>query len=87
MMSLGRVQFSTSRVTSDYLVHILMNNAAIGGDRTQAGTYQGLDNWKHLMDINFWGVRHGLEAFVPSMIAQNSPAIIVNTGSKQGITV
>ncbi|RUY75558.1 SDR family NAD(P)-dependent oxidoreductase, partial [Mesorhizobium sp. M7A.F.Ca.CA.001.10.2.1] len=44
------------------------------------------DAWKRLLDINFWGVVHGVEAFAPRMLASASPGLIVNTGSKQGIT-
>jgi short-subunit dehydrogenase len=38
------------------------------------------------MDVNFWGVVHGVRAFVPRMIEQATPCLVVNTGSKQGIT-
>jgi NAD(P)-dependent dehydrogenase (short-subunit alcohol dehydrogenase family) len=38
------------------------------------------------MATNLFGVIHGLNAFVPSIQSQNSPAAIVVTGSKQGIT-
>ena len=41
---------------------------------------------RKLIDINFWGAVHGVEAFAPKMLAQGSAGIIVNTGSKQGIT-
>ena len=33
-----------------------------------------------------WGVVHGVQAFGGRMLAQGTPGIIVNTGSKQGIT-
>ena len=29
---------------------------------------------------------HGIQAFVPDMIAQGEPGLVINTGSKQGIT-
>ena len=67
-------------------VDVLMNNAGISGDKDQAAASKGLANWHQVFDVNFWGQRNGLEAFVEKMKAQNSPAAIINTGSKQGIT-
>jgi len=64
-------------------VALLMNNAATGHG---AGPWEYTDKWRRLLDVNFFGVLYGLEAFVPRMIAQGKPAAIVNVGSKQGIT-
>ncbi|THD58783.1 SDR family NAD(P)-dependent oxidoreductase [Phenylobacterium sp.] len=63
---------------------VLMNNAGVG--LNPGGAAQDLDGWKRLMDINFWGVAHGLHAFVPAMAASGKPGLVINTGSKQGIT-
>ena len=65
-------------------VSFLMNNAGIGSNPGQP--WENLAAWRSLMEVNFWGVVHGVEAFVPRMLEQGTPAIIVNTGSKQGIT-
>jgi NAD(P)-dependent dehydrogenase (short-subunit alcohol dehydrogenase family) len=64
-------------------VALLMNNAAIGQG---AGPWERSDQWRRLLDVNFFGVLYGLEAFVPRMIAHGRPAAVVNVGSKQGIT-
>ncbi|MER9598073.1 SDR family NAD(P)-dependent oxidoreductase [Mesorhizobium sp. M0244] len=65
-------------------VSLLMNNAGVG---TNPGKpWESRDAWKRLLDINFWGVVHGVEAFAPRMLAAGKPGLIVNTGSKQGIT-
>jgi len=65
-------------------VSVLMNNAGVG---TNPGLpWQDSEAWKKLVDVNLWGVIHGLEAFVPTMLADNLPGIVINTGSKQGIT-
>lgn len=63
---------------------LLMNNAGIGLNPGGAG--QNLADWRRLMDVNLWGAIHGIQAFLPSMVAAGGPALIVNTGSKQGIT-
>ena len=65
-------------------VSFLMNNAGVGNN--PGSPWENLDAWKSLVDINFWGVVHGVQAFGGRMLAQGTPGIIVNTGSKQGIT-
>ncbi len=64
-------------------VHVLMNNAVtrIGGATTQPS-----EDWKQAFEVNFWGVFHGVQAFLSVMRRSNLPAIIINAGSKQGIT-
>ena len=62
---------------------ILMNNAGIGPDSTSFGP---LENWQRILSVNLWGVIHGTQAFAPRMIERARPGLIVNTGSKQGIT-
>jgi NAD(P)-dependent dehydrogenase (short-subunit alcohol dehydrogenase family) len=65
-------------------VGVLMNNAAINGG---AGPWEKYDIWRRTLDVNLWGVINGVHAFAPAMIAQGTHAAIVNTGSKQGITM
>ena len=65
-------------------VSLLMNNAGIGANPGQP--WENLATWRTLIDVNFWGVVHGIQAFAPRMIASAKPGMIVNTGSKQGIT-
>jgi NAD(P)-dependent dehydrogenase (short-subunit alcohol dehydrogenase family) len=64
-------------------VAVLMNNAGTGQG---GGPFDHYDRWQHVIGVNLWGVINGVHAFTPSMIAQGTPAAIVNTGSKQGIT-
>lgn len=64
-------------------VDVLMNNA---GTSEKTGAWSTLAQWQHLLGVNLWGVLHGVQAFTPAMIAQGTPALIINTGSKQGIT-
>jgi NAD(P)-dependent dehydrogenase (short-subunit alcohol dehydrogenase family) len=64
-------------------VSVLMNNAGVG---TGGGVFADPSRWRRVIDINLWGVINGVQTFGPSMIAQDTPAAIVNTGSKQGIT-
>jgi NAD(P)-dependent dehydrogenase (short-subunit alcohol dehydrogenase family) len=62
---------------------ILMNNAGIGPDSTSFGP---LENWQRILAVNLWGVIHGTQAFVPGMVERGRPGLVINTGSKQGIT-
>lgn len=64
-------------------VAFLMNNAAIDDGGPVLGDPS---RWRRLMDVNLWGVIHGVQAFAPAMLAQGTTCAIVNTGSKQGIT-
>jgi NAD(P)-dependent dehydrogenase (short-subunit alcohol dehydrogenase family) len=64
-------------------VDVLMNNAGVGQG---GGAFAEISTWRRVIDTNLWGVIHGINAFTDRMVAQASPALIINTGSKQGIT-
>lgn len=64
--------------------HFLMNNA---GFSKGGGPMTDIETVKFLMGINTYGPIHGCLAFVPKMDASGEMGIIVNTGSKQGITM
>jgi NAD(P)-dependent dehydrogenase (short-subunit alcohol dehydrogenase family) len=64
-------------------VAVLMNNA---GTAPGGGPWDHIDRWKRVIDVNLWGVIHGVQTFVPAMLAQKTAGAIVSTGSKQGIT-
>lgn len=60
-------------------VSLLVNNAVIRAGR---GHDAPLKEWRRAVDVNLWGVIHGVRAFLPHM----TQGMIVNVGSKQGIT-
>ncbi len=64
-------------------VGFLMNNAGTSFGGRPFGAYEA---WRRSFDVNLFGILHGIEAFTPRMLGQGAPGIIVNTGSKQGIT-
>ncbi|MEO1115645.1 MAG: SDR family NAD(P)-dependent oxidoreductase [Pseudomonadota bacterium] len=64
-------------------VAVLMNNAGIG---MSSKSWEAYDAWERMMDVNFFGVLRGVHAFTPRLIEAGRPAVIINTGSKQGIT-
>jgi NAD(P)-dependent dehydrogenase (short-subunit alcohol dehydrogenase family) len=62
---------------------VLMNNAGIG----QGGdVFADADAWSRIIGINLMGVLNGVQSFVPGMMEGNAPGLVINTGSKQGIT-
>jgi NAD(P)-dependent dehydrogenase (short-subunit alcohol dehydrogenase family) len=65
-------------------VAVLMNNAAReGGD----GLFSDASKWKSTLDINLGGPLNGIQLFVPDMKSALWPCAVINTGSKQGITL
>lgn len=63
-------------------VRVLMNNAGI-----QPGSAVfSAQNWQNILAVNLWGVINGCQTFLPAMLAHGHASLIINTGSKQGIT-
>ena len=64
-------------------VHVMCNNAGValwGG--LESVTHK---DWEWAMGVNLWGVIHGVEAFVPRMVAGKQPGHVVNTASMAGL--
>jgi len=64
-------------------VEVLMNNAGV---QPGSAMFSDAAAWRRILDVNLWGIIHGSRVFAPNMIAARRPGLIVNTGSKQGIT-
>jgi len=64
-------------------VHVVCNNAGIAlfGEILQA-THK---DWEYTMRVNFWGVVHGVETFVPLLVEQRQGGHVVNTASMAGL--
>ena len=65
-------------------VSVLMNNAGVGGGGDALSNPEG---WQRVLGVNLMGVLHGVQAFVPAMAASGAPGLVINTGSKQGVTM
>jgi len=65
-------------------VSVLMNNAGVGDN--PGLPWENGSAWRSLFEVNLWGIVHGVQAFVPGMLAEAKPGLVINTGSKQGIT-
>ena len=75
-------------------VHILCNNAGVasmedagaGMGRDLRGSWEVPDNtWDWVLGVNFWGVLHGIQVFVPHMLEHGEEGHIVNTASVAGL--
>ena len=81
---LAQVQALAERAWKAFgAVHVLCNNAGVAA-------WGGLDkathrDWQWVLGVNLWGVIHGVEAFVPRMIAGGQRGHIVNTASMAGL--
>ncbi|MBD3738879.1 short-chain dehydrogenase [Thioclava marina] len=64
-------------------VNLLMNNA---GTQPGSSIFDAECNWDRILEVNMGGIIRGSQIFAPRMIASGAPGLIVNTGSKQGIT-
>ena len=64
-------------------VHLVCNNAgiALAGPLLQATP----EDWRLTMDVNFWGVVHGVDAFAPRLVAQGQGGHVLNTASMAGL--
>jgi NAD(P)-dependent dehydrogenase (short-subunit alcohol dehydrogenase family) len=63
--------------------HLVFNNAGVA----IFGPIQDMkhEDWEWVLRVDLWGVIHGVEAFVPRLVAQNQGGHIVNTASFAGL--
>jgi NAD(P)-dependent dehydrogenase (short-subunit alcohol dehydrogenase family) len=65
-------------------VHLLFNNAGVGPREAMTAWDTGMNEYVWGMNVNFFGVVHGVKAFMPRLIAQNVEAHVINTTSSNG---
>jgi NAD(P)-dependent dehydrogenase (short-subunit alcohol dehydrogenase family) len=64
--------------------HVVCNNAGLGGGGRLSSGDANIDGWRRTLDVDFFGIVCGIEAFLPRMLEQNE-GHIVNTASRQGL--
>jgi NAD(P)-dependent dehydrogenase (short-subunit alcohol dehydrogenase family) len=64
--------------------HVLCNNAGVAV--IGAVHEHTLADWQWVIDVNLWGVIHGVRAFLPRMLGGGDEGHIVNTASMAGLT-
>lgn len=63
------------------VVHQLYNNAGVAFNRPALES--SLDDYRHVLDVNLWGVIHGTHAFLPHLVASGDGHLI-NVSSLNG---
>lgn len=65
-------------------LNVCHNNAGIvaGGNSWELP----LSEWHRVLDVDLWGVIHGIRAFVPRILAAGEPGWVVNTASMAAVT-
>jgi NAD(P)-dependent dehydrogenase (short-subunit alcohol dehydrogenase family) len=63
--------------------HLLCNNAGVGAPSSKVWETT-VNDWRWVHGVNVMGVVHGIQAFVPRMIAAGEPGYVVNTSSGDG---
>jgi NAD(P)-dependent dehydrogenase (short-subunit alcohol dehydrogenase family) len=64
-------------------VHVVFNNAGIAYAGPIVETSH--DDWRFVIDVDLWGPIHGVEAFLPRLIAQDADSHMVFTSSFAGL--
>jgi NAD(P)-dependent dehydrogenase (short-subunit alcohol dehydrogenase family) len=65
--------------------HLLCNNAGVFPPGAPIWK-EPLNTWHWTLNVNFFGVLHGVQAFMPRMLEAGHEAHIVNTASLAGLT-
>jgi NAD(P)-dependent dehydrogenase (short-subunit alcohol dehydrogenase family) len=64
-------------------LHVAVNNAGIvnGGRSWELP----LEDWHRVLDVNLWGVIHGVRSFVPLILSSGEEGHVVNTASMAAV--
>ena len=65
-------------------LHVAVNNAGIV---VQGNSWElPLAEWHRVINVDLWGVIHGIRSFVPRILASGEPGHVVNTASMAAVT-
>jgi NAD(P)-dependent dehydrogenase (short-subunit alcohol dehydrogenase family) len=67
------------------LVHLIVNNAGVGGGGGPMWKLSESD-WKWAVDVNLYGVIHGIRFLLPALVDSGEEGHVVNTASIAGLT-
>jgi NAD(P)-dependent dehydrogenase (short-subunit alcohol dehydrogenase family) len=66
-------------------VHLIINNAGVGGGGGPMWQISEAD-WKWTLDVNLWGVIHGIRLLLPRLLDSGEEGHVLNTASIAGLT-
>lgn len=78
-------QLATAAESEFGNVHLLCSNAGVSGGGSPIWSTTDND-WTWVMGVNVMGVVHGLQVFVPRMLASGEECHVVNTSSVSGLS-
>jgi NAD(P)-dependent dehydrogenase (short-subunit alcohol dehydrogenase family) len=65
-------------------LHVAVNNAGVN---KRGFTWElSVEDWTRVLDINLWGVIHGIRSFVPLILASGEEGHVVNVASMAAVT-
>jgi NAD(P)-dependent dehydrogenase (short-subunit alcohol dehydrogenase family) len=67
------------------LVHIIVNNAGVGGGGGPMWNITEGD-WQWTLGVNLWGVIHGIRHLLPALVESGEEGHVINTASMAGLT-
>jgi NAD(P)-dependent dehydrogenase (short-subunit alcohol dehydrogenase family) len=65
-------------------VHLVCNNVGIPSGSDGHQWEHHVNDWRWAIDVNVFGIIHGINAFVPTLLEQGGPGHVVNTTSSNG---
>ncbi|HQR04381.1 MAG: SDR family NAD(P)-dependent oxidoreductase [Proteobacteria bacterium] len=68
-------------------VHVLVNNAGVVVPEAPNLWDVSLNTFAWHMNVHFWGVLHGIKAFMPRLVAQNQEAAVMNVVAHPGALI
>ncbi|HEU4612922.1 MAG TPA: SDR family NAD(P)-dependent oxidoreductase [Kofleriaceae bacterium] len=82
----GEVEAAARRALDTFgLVHLICNNAGVGGGGGPMWKL-GETDWKWAIDVNLYGVIHGIRCLVGPLVDSGEEGHVVNTASIAGLT-
>ncbi len=65
------------------VLHVAVNNAGVvgGGNSWEIS----LEEWRRVLDVDLWGVIHGVRTFVPLILASGAEGHVVNVASMAAV--
>lgn len=83
--SADAVQALADQVVAEHgRVDVVVNNAGVGSMGRIADLT--LADWRWMLDVNLWGVIHGIHAFLPLLRANPDGGHVINTASMAGVS-
>jgi len=66
------------------LVHVIINNAGVGGGGGPMWQLTEAD-WKWTLDVNLWGLLHAIRLLLPPLVASGEEGHVLSTASVAGL--